>query len=134
MVRGITYFGVVFGVGFLLGIVRVVWLEPTVGVRIAELTEAPFMLAAIVLAARYVIFRFPASRRREYLFSGGLALMLLLLLEFSVVLWLRGQSILQSLADRDPVAGAVYVILLLLFAAMPWLLAQGSFSSPRPPR
>jgi hypothetical protein len=45
------YFTIVFGVGFLLGPIRVLWLEPLVGPTAAALCEAPFLLAAMVIAS-----------------------------------------------------------------------------------
>ena len=81
------------------------------------------MLTAIYLAARFVTRRLPATRRLEYLSSGLLALVLLLAVEFSVVLHLRGIGIDEYLATRDPVSGAVYATLLMIFALMPWWLA-----------
>ena len=122
IVRGVVYVALVFGAGFLLGIVRVMALEPRLGERWAELAEAPLMLAAIVLAARFVVRRFPAPRRGGYLVSGGIALLLLLLVEISVVLGMRGLSIGEYLAERDPLAGSVYLCLLIAFAAMPWIV------------
>ena len=44
------YFGLVFGVGFLLGPIRVLWLEPRFGPIVATACEAPFMLLAILVA------------------------------------------------------------------------------------
>jgi hypothetical protein len=82
------------------------------------------MLIAIVLSARFVVRRFPASQRGSYLVSGGVALLLLVVVEFSAVLGLRGLSIGQYFAERDPVAGSVYVLMLIIFAAMPWLVAS----------
>ena len=122
MFRGAIYFGLVFGVGFLLGIVRVLAVEPRLGERWAELAEAPLMLTAIILSARFVVRRFPATHRAAYIVSGGVALLLLVLVEFSVVLAIRGLSLGEYFAERDPVAGSVYVLMLLLFAAMPWVL------------
>jgi hypothetical protein len=122
MQRGATYFALVFSVGFILGVCRVIWLEPIIGAQLAEIAEAPFMLFTIFVSARYVVRRFPASRSLEYLVSGGLALLLLLLVEFSVVLGLRGMSITEYFAERDPVAGGVYVVMLIIFSVMPWLL------------
>jgi hypothetical protein len=46
------YFLIVFGIGFLLGPVRVFWLEPRLGETMATLCEAPFLLIAIVLVTR----------------------------------------------------------------------------------
>ena len=121
IIRGVVYFALVFGVGFLLGIVRVLVLEPRLGERSAELVEAPLMLVAIVFSARFVVRRFPAPRRAGYLVSGGIALLLLLFVELSVVLGMRGSPISQYLAECDPVAGSVYVLMLIVFAAMPWV-------------
>jgi hypothetical protein len=90
--------------------------------RWAELAEAPLMLVAIILSARFVVRRFPALHRASYLVSGGIALLLLIVVELSVVLAMRGMSISQYFAERDPVAGSVYVVMLVIFAAMPWLL------------
>jgi hypothetical protein len=47
-------FGVGFGAGFVLGTLRALWVVPRLGVRAAELLEAPVMLAVTVLAARWV--------------------------------------------------------------------------------
>ena len=84
------------------------------------------MLVAIYLSARFITQRFAASRRVDYLYSGLVALIILVILEFSVVLGLQGISIREYLAERDPVAGAVYVVMLVLFAAMPWLVSKGT--------
>jgi hypothetical protein len=122
MIRGVVYFALVFGAGFLLGIVRVLTLVPSIGERWAELAEMPLMLIAIIVSARFVVLRFPATQRASYLASGGIALFLLVVVELSVVLAIRGLSIGQYFAERDPVAGSVYVVMLVVFAAMPWLL------------
>ena len=122
VLRGVVYFGLVFGVGFLLGILRVLVLVPSLGERWAELAEMPLMLIAIIFAARFVVRRFPATQRASSLVSGGIALVLLIVVEFSVVLALRGMSISQYFAERDPVAGSVYVGMLVVFAVMPWLM------------
>ena len=122
MFRGVVYFGLVFGVGFMLGIVRVLVVEPRIGERWAELGEAPLMLTAIILSARFVVRRFPATRRAAYIISGAVGLLLLVLVEFSVVLGIRGLSLGGYFAERDPVAESVYVLMLAVFAAAPWLL------------
>ena len=113
-----------FGVGFILGTIRVLLLVPRFGERTAELLEAPLMLAAIYAAARFLTYRFSASRRVDYLYSGVVALVLLIGVEFSVVLGLRGLSLNEYFAERDPIAGAVYVIMLMIFAVTPWLVGN----------
>jgi hypothetical protein len=46
---GLAYFALVFGAGFVLGVLRVSFLVPRFGERIAELGEMPLMLAVIVI-------------------------------------------------------------------------------------
>lgn len=121
MARALVYFALVFGVGCVLGPIRVLWLAPRVGERWAELLEAPLMLVAIYLVAGAVVRRFPSSSGRAQLGAGLLALALLLTAELGVVLGLRGLSLRDYIAGRDPLAGAVYAGMLLVFAAMPWV-------------
>jgi hypothetical protein len=124
MIRGLAYFGLVFAVGFFLGVPRVLYLEPQFGARLAELMEAPVMLVAIFFSARFVTRRYPAFRSRDLLVSGVFALLLMLAVEFTVVLYLRGLNISQYLAEKDPIAGTVYICMLVMFATMPWLVAR----------
>ncbi len=119
------YFALAFGAGFLLGLARVLWLVPRVGVRAAELIEMPVMLVVIVFAARWVCRRFGVPRDfASRLGMGLVALALLLAAEFSFVLWLRGLTIGEYIAGRDPVAGAAYAVMLLAFALMPLLVRR----------
>jgi hypothetical protein len=124
VLRALSYFGIVFFVGFALGAMRVTWLLPQVGERSAELLEAPLMLVAIFYSARFITRRFPASSQLGLIASGVLALLVLLFVEFAVVLGLRGLSISQYFAQRDPIAESVYVVMLVLFAAMPWIVGR----------
>lgn len=41
-----------------------------------------------------------------------------------VALWLRGLTIREYIASRDPVAGTVYYAMAVLFAIMPLLVGQ----------
>jgi hypothetical protein len=119
---GALYFAVVFGAGFVLGTIRTLWIVPRFGTRRAELIEAPIMFAITVLASRWVVRRFATRASFPGRLAVGLfALGLLLLSEFTVVLWIRGLTIAEYLAGRDPVAGTVYVVLLAAFALMPSL-------------
>ena len=116
----LTYFGIIFGVGFVFGMIRVPFLVPAIGERYAELVELPFMLAAVFGAARWVVRRFGiGSKVVLALFLGILSASLLLLIEFSVVLWIRGVSLSEFLESRDPVAATAYYIAAAIFALMP---------------
>ena len=121
-----AYFGLVFSVGFVLGTLRTLWLVPRVGVRAAELAEAPIMLLVTTLVARALVRRYQDIRRWEQWFRiGALALTFLLLVEFSVVLWLRGLSLREYIDTRDPVSSAAYAALLVWFALAPTIFRLG---------
>jgi hypothetical protein len=68
----VVYFALVFGAGFVLGPIRILFIVPRFGVRLAELMEFPVMLVVIVLAARWLVRKFqlaahkaPSARSRE---------------------------------------------------------------------
>jgi hypothetical protein len=119
------YFALVFGAGFVLGPIRVFWVVPRFGVRMAELMEAPIMFAVIIVAARWIVRRLtvpPASSSR--LGMGFIALGLLLVAEIILGYLLWGLSVTELIASRDPVSGSVYYALLGVFAVMPLLVAR----------
>ena len=120
---GVLYFVLVFGAGFVLGTVRTLWVVPRVGTRRAELMETPIMLVVTILVARWIVLRLavPAVASAR-LGMGGVALILLLAAEFGFMLRLRGLTIREYLASRDPVSGTVYYVMLAVFAAMPLLV------------
>jgi hypothetical protein len=121
----VLYFALVLGTGFALGSIRVPFLVPRLGERYAEFLEMPIMFMAIVLAARYVIRRYslPASLSVR-LRVGFAALLMSVLAELLLAALLQGRSVAQYIASRDPVSGSVYLVMLLLFALMPSILAR----------
>lgn len=117
-----AYFGLVFAAGFALGAVRVPFLVPRLGERHAELLEMPFMFVALYLAAGYVVRRFGAAiGATVWPWVGALALALLLGAELLLGVILAGRDLAAWLASRDPVSGSVYLLMLGVYAAMPWL-------------
>ena len=117
------YFALVFGAGFVLGTIRVLWVVPAFGPRTAELLEMPVMLAIVVLSARWVTqhVQVPPTASSQ-IGMGGMALVMALALDFTVILWIRGLSFLQYVDAFDPVAGTAYFVMLGLFALMPWFV------------
>jgi len=119
------YFAFVFFVGFVLGTVRVLLLVPAVGERYAELIEIPLMLIAIYYSALYVVNRYSeAGSLSAFTYIGIIALAILLMFEFIFVLGIRGISIEQYISSRDPVSGTAYVLSLLVYVAMPFMIAK----------
>ena len=122
---GVFYFALVFAAGFVLGTARTLWVIPRLGERYAELIEMPFMLVVTILAARWITRRFDLPGSFSTRIGAGLiALGLMLVTEFSVVLRLRGLTLDQYFAGRDPVAGTAYLVMLVVFATMPLLVAR----------
>jgi D-alanyl-lipoteichoic acid acyltransferase DltB (MBOAT superfamily) len=121
---GLTYFSLVFAVGFALGTLRVLFLVPALGARNAELLEMPFMLAVIYFAARFVLRHHRLKGAKEKIGTGVLALLLLLVTEFTLVLGLQGLTFAQYMASRDPLAFSAYAVSLVIYGFMPYLLGS----------
>jgi hypothetical protein len=121
----LLYFISVFGVGFVLGTVRVLLVVPRLGARWAELLELPLMLVASVYFARLVVRRFGPFASSRCLVIGIIALALLLATELGLTVLVQGQTLPQYLASRDAVSGVAYLLSLAAFALMPLLAGHG---------
>ena len=122
---GAIYFALVFGAGFVLGTIRTLWVVPRFGTRMAELMEMPMMLVVTIIAARWTVLRLAVpSIPPARLGMGCIALVLMLVAEFGFVLWVRGLSIKDFLATRDPMSGTVYYAMLVAFAIIPLFVAK----------
>jgi hypothetical protein len=120
---GALYFALTFAAGFVLGPIRILWAIPRFGERVGELLEMPIMLGVIVLVSRWAVRRFdvpPSVWKR--LAVGAMALGLLMVAELTVVIFVRGITVAEYIASRDPVAGAVYLAMLGVFMVMPVLI------------
>jgi hypothetical protein len=116
----LLYFIVVFGVGFLLGPIRVLWLEPSFGKTQATLMEAPLLLAAMIFAARWVPRRMALSGGiGVHLLAGLVAVLILQLADFVVAIGFRNMTIGDQLASLSTPAGIAYLALVALFGLMP---------------
>jgi hypothetical protein len=121
----LAYFSTVFGVGFVLGSIRILWLIPRTGVRTAELLEMPIMILATLLITRWVARGYKLSPVLSMrLAIGFLALLFLVAAEVGLGVALRGLSVSETITNRDPVSGAVYILALVLFALMPALVVR----------
>jgi hypothetical protein len=122
---GVVYFAIVFNAGFVFGAIRTIWVAPRIGTRRAELLETPLMLIVTIVGARWTLLRLAVPPwLSARLAMGGIALGFMLSAEFGLVRWLRGLTIRTYLASRDPVSGAVYYVMLGVFAVMPSFLVR----------
>jgi hypothetical protein len=121
----LLYFSGIFGVGFLLGIIRVVWLVPQVGARSAELLEMPLMVLASFGAATWIVrrSRIPYSKS-ECLAWGLVALLFMIGAELAVAVLLLNVPISNVVTRRDSISGVAYVFALLLFALLPLFVGR----------
>ena len=103
------------------------WLEPLLGKTGAVAIEAPFLLAAIMLAARTVPRRVGLSCDVKSLATVGLiALAFQQIADLAVGVGLRGISPLDQFRNFATPAGLIYADSLAAFAAMPLLLNRKS--------
>ena len=122
---GVLYFVLVFAAGFVLGAIRTLWAVPRLGVRTAELIEAPIMFGVSILAAQWVVRHSGIPPRwSSRLALGCFALGLMLLVEFTFGLWVRGLTIRGYFETRDPVSGTVYFLTLGAFAVIPIFIGR----------
>jgi len=85
----------------------------------------PLMLIVTIVAARWTLVHLSVpSVSSARLGMGCIALILMLVAEFGFVLWIRGLSIRQYFATRDPVSGTMYYVMLAVFAALPLLVVR----------
>jgi hypothetical protein len=127
----LLYFGIVLGVGFLLGPIRVMWLEPRLGLALANLCEAPFLIIAMVLAARWIPTRVGQPCDLGTLLAMGLgALIVQQIVDCAVGVGLRGITLSEQLARFATAQGVIYAVLLTLFCLIPALLNLSRARTP----
>lgn len=114
------YFLATFSAGFLLGSIRVVLLEPRIGAVAATLCEAPLLLIAMVVAARWTPRLVGLTTSLARMLAVGMsALALQQAADLLVGMLLRGLSAQQQFARLATPEGAIYAALLAIFALMP---------------
>jgi hypothetical protein len=113
----------VFGVGLVLGPVRVLWIEPRLGAPLAVVVEAPFLLIAMVVAAVLAPrWAGVTGDWRSYLAIGAIALLLQQIADLAVGLGLRGMTLTGLFTYFATPAGWVYGAALICFAFMPLMV------------
>lgn len=120
MRSGVLYFLAVFGAGFVLGVLRTLFVAPRVGVLAAVAIELPIVLAlAWWVSAR--LQRGSTLTLRGAALMGGTAFVLLMVAEASLSIALFGRTIAEHYAlyaDADHRLGFAGQI---AFALIPWL-------------
>jgi hypothetical protein len=127
---GAIYFLLVFAVGWVLGPIRELWLVPHLGRTMGSLLEALLMVIAMILAAGCVLRCIDVPYVLNVRIAVGLvALGILLVAELAGVRWVRGMAIQAYLAGYATPSGLISLLLFLIFAAMPSLVARSTTHS-----
>jgi hypothetical protein len=98
MKAGLVYFASVFAIGFVLGMIRVLFLAPLFGDLIAVLIELPVILTSAWLICWKLVRSFnvsPTIGSRSVM--GAVALVVLLIAEFALSTLVFGNSIIDHL-------------------------------------
>jgi hypothetical protein len=129
----LLYFSLVFGAGFLIGSIRVPFLQPVLGVRYAELLEMPIMVVVIWQAAQLTVSQLEGCNEKRAFMTpmlvGVFALAWLVVMELGASAILQGgwwSGFRVVFVQRDPVSGPVYALALLAYAIMPWYIWNGT--------
>ena len=118
------YFTIVFGVGFLVGPVRVLYVEPRVGATVAVLLEAPILVVAMVVSAKFMLRWIDVERPTALLAIGVVALFMQQVADIAVGVLLRGMTIGDLMRQFATAPGMIYAMLLLAFLLMPLLIGK----------
>jgi hypothetical protein len=117
---GVLYWALVFAVGFGVGVVRTLLLEPLVGHETAVYIELPLMVLVCAVAARAAChFLAPQATRFQAVLIGLIGLVLLIGSEAAVGYFLLDQTLeTQLLAYLQP-AGFAAMVAYAIYAAGP---------------
>jgi hypothetical protein len=123
----LAYFLTVFGLGFALGAMRVLFVIPRIGETAAVLLELPVMLAASWVAAGWCVRRFAVPPRiSARLAMGLLAFALVMVAELGLAISLFGQTAGEHFAAYRHFTGAVGLAAQLGYASFPALRRDGT--------
>ncbi|MEO1207245.1 MAG: hypothetical protein AAFV45_13035 [Pseudomonadota bacterium] len=125
---GFLYFAVLFALGWVLGPIRVLLLEPRLGQAGALAIEAPLMIAGMVFAARWLTARLGIAHACLPRATMGLtAVASLAVAEILSSILISGQPELPSTSDVSwlfSLAGALSIGLYCALATMPLIVGR----------
>ena len=120
-----SYFGLVFAVGFALGMIRTVFVGPVVGPTVAVMLEIPFMLAMSWFICRWVIrFHAVPAIPRDRAVMGGIAFCLLMMAELAVSFLMMERALTEHLAHYRSPDALIGLAAKVAFALFPLLIPE----------
>jgi hypothetical protein len=122
---GVTYFGIVFAVGFLLGALRVLLLEPFLGDWGALLLEIPVMLALSWKTCQWSLEKLHVPPRvTSRAAMGTIAFLLLMAAELAISVVGFQRSVAEHVAMFQHAPTIVGLMAQVLFSLFPLLDLQ----------
>lgn len=122
---GIAYWAMIFALGFVLGTLRVLWGADALGETGFILIEVPVILAASVLAARWLLRRYGIDTKGEAFTMGAFAFALLILAELTLATALSGITAREWFRQTWEVPRLYGALGQIAFGLMPLLLVGG---------
>ena len=115
-----AYFGIVFCLGFSLGVARTAVVAPMIGAVGAVSLEAPLMLAASWVVCGWTTRLFDVdARAAARIAMGAIAFALLMAAEFAIGALLFARDPMTALQGWTTTAGAIGLVSQIGFALMP---------------
>jgi hypothetical protein len=126
MIAATIYFLALFALGFVLGIVRVLFIAPHFGAFLATLAEVPVVLSAAYFTCRWTIRRWYVPPPRSIRWPMAIwFLLLLFLFETLFGALLFGSTMVDQWATLKTPAGVVGLSAQLIAALLPVFVARG---------
>ena len=127
LIAASAYFLALFALGFVLGMIRVIFVVPRVGELVATIAEVPVMLIAAYFASRRAIRRWqvpPAIKIRVAMVTWFLAL--LFVFEALLGATLFGRSVDEQWTALGSPAGLVGLSAQIMAALLPLFVGRGA--------
>jgi hypothetical protein len=118
-----AYVLIVFAAGFVLGVVRTLWLAPRLGAPAAVAIELPVILAVSWFACARVLRRWTPTRL-EALAVGAVAFVLLIGAELGLSVGLAGRSVAEHWALYRELSHQLGLMGQVLFAGWPYVQSR----------
>jgi hypothetical protein len=122
---GGVYFLAVFAFGFVLGVLRTLFVAPRVGVLTAVVVELPIILSIAWWVCTRLLRRSPLTQAGAVV-MGATAFVLLMLAEAALSIGLFGRTLRDHLAIYADVKQLLGLAGQIAFAAFPWVQTRRS--------
>jgi hypothetical protein len=132
LAAGLVYFTVVFAAGFMLGVVRALWVAPRIGETPAVLAELPLMLGLSWLVCRGLVLRFRVeSEAMPRIAMGVFGFLLMMAAELGVSVLALGRTVSEHFAAERSLAADLGLAAQVLFGLLPLIQMERPGSDER---